>query len=112
MDHSSLLGLGNLDMEGMRNLCVLKEDDEIPKGVLIDGFGRGCRRIGGGGIGDDVGIVAGNDVGGAINDDCVVVRSDVGGVGPVSSSGTLYCVLPLRGCEKNLEAFVTRYVSW
>lgn len=47
-------------MEGMRQLCILEEVDEIPNGMLIDGVGGDGRgdgngNIGGVGNGDDGG---------------------------------------------------------
>lgn len=102
-DHASLLVLGNLEKEGMRQLCVLEEANNILDGVLIDGVGGGGGSIGDGGIGVDVGTMASNDVDGASNDNRMVLRIDVGSVVPVSLYCTLYRVLPLRGCEKNLK---------
>lgn len=85
MDHASFLGLGNLDMVGMRQLGALDEVDEVPDGMLIEGVG------GDGGDNDgnnDSGGDNGDDGGGA------VVGGD-GGDDLVDSKVLSYRVLPL-----------------
>lgn len=89
MDHASLLGLGHLDMESMRQLCVLEEVDDIPDGMQIDGVGDSGsgEGDGGDGYGNDGDVVAGSDNGGGGDDGDVgaVAGSDVGGVGSFNS---------------------------
>lgn len=64
MDHASLLGLGSLDMEGMRRLCALGDGDELSEGVLL------------GGGGDIDGVYVNVDVGGK-DGGCVGASGDV-----------------------------------
>lgn len=57
MDHASLLGLGNLDMQGMQQLCAFEGAKEVSEGMLIDsGGGEGNS----GGVGDNVGDSSGD----------------------------------------------------
>lgn len=69
MDHVSLLGLGDLDMQGIRELCAFDSAGETPEGMLINGDGgEGA----GGNIGVSVGNIGGDndkDMGGGANID-------------------------------------------
>lgn len=48
IDYASLLGLGHLDMVGMRRLCALENVGELSNNILIEGVGGGSGGNGGG----------------------------------------------------------------
>lgn len=60
MDHTSLLGLGHLDMAGMCQLCALEDVGEVPDDILIGGAGGS----GGGDHGGDDAAIGGGGGGG------------------------------------------------
>lgn len=65
MDHASLLGLGHLDMVGMRQLCTLEDVGDVFDDMLIEGAGGGSRGDGGKGDGGD-GVALGGNGGGVV----------------------------------------------
>nr|KAJ0221845.1 hypothetical protein LSAT_V11C200094990 [Lactuca sativa] len=62
MDFAGLLGLGQLDVDGVSMLCVFEEAEEVMEGVAVDPAGGGGTRADGG---DDpaVGVVGDGDSG-------------------------------------------------
>lgn len=65
IDHASLLGLGHLDMVGMRRLCALEDVGEVLDGIMICEASGGDAMAGGDGVGasDDGAKTGGGDAG-------------------------------------------------